>query len=482
MANLYLIPAPFFAISLFLAVLLFIANVILFYYSWPERHFHAAERLVTEGCSLLLLFMYISLLFEVWDDQTFGLVYFHFMEDVRFAVGAFCIGTGLYGWCRGDKSNAAIIAAGIFFLPWCDSFLPWSLLLAYFLLGIRIFFYLPPAYAAAQKRISERSIQDAVDALAEGVLISKNRGEPVLVNALMRQVMVQILGVYVRNGNLFWHLLRHLPVRPGIGREEQGRALLFHLPNGQSWLLRRDYFQMPGRTGWQITAAEVSQIVKINQQIEEKNALLEKRNADLRHLLHNLGEIQGRETTAALKSRIHDLMGQRITMLQQLLNNNEISYEKIAPLVKNIFADIREDLEVEPALRLNELVQDYQRLGVSIKLSGSLPEEKKIAREWLRIIREGITNALSHGQATAVHIYFRENGRVLIFRDNGIGCKGPLKEGTGLSGMRRRVAQLGGRLQFTLQPHFVIRARIGGKKHDTLDDRRRSENSAAGAG
>lgn len=371
MANLYILPHPFFALFLLLASFLFLAEAVLCYYRWPRRHVQPREQILSEGCSLLLLFVYISLLFDVWNDQVWGLLYVHFLENTRLAAAFFGLGISLYGLCRRQWDNVALLAASIFLLPWCDRFLPWSLLIVFLLFGGRIFFLLPPAYRAARLTVTERSIQEAVDRLDDGIFISLDRGEPVLVNQTMQRVMQDILGVYVRNGNIFWHLLMHFPRQGKIRKEEQGNALLFHLPSGQAWLLRRVYLSMPGRTGWQITASEVSEWVRVNQKIAQTRKVLKKRNAALRRLLHDVGEIQGRETTAAVKSKIHDLMGQRITMLQQLLNNqNDVTYAQIAPLVQNIFADIQADIEVAPDQRLRDLLQAYRSLGVTIEEIG----------------------------------------------------------------------------------------------------------------
>lgn len=70
-----------------------------------------------------------------------------------------------------------------------------------------------------------------------------------------------------------------------------------------------------------------------------------------------------------------------------------------------------------------------------------------------RLIQEGITNALRHGNAKHISIFFareREGIRVDI-QDDGIGFT-ELKEGYGITGMRERIEKLGGSLQLTSRP------------------------------
>ncbi len=70
-------------------------------------------------------------------------------------------------------------------------------------------------------------------------------------------------------------------------------------------------------------------------------------------------------------------------------------------------------------------------------------------------LKEGISNGLRHGSATAFWFSFkREGGRVaFLLSDNGTGMEiGSLKEGFGLSGMQKRAAALGGDVWFATEP------------------------------
>jgi signal transduction histidine kinase len=64
-----------------------------------------------------------------------------------------------------------------------------------------------------------------------------------------------------------------------------------------------------------------------------------------------------------------------------------------------------------------------------------------------RLVQEGMTNALRHGKATAIFISFSalRDGVCILIKDNGVGSHN-LKPGYGLTGMRERIARLGGQL------------------------------------
>lgn len=89
---------------------------------------------------------------------------------------------------------------------------------------------LPETIREKREQITEYSIQEALDSLEEGVLITLQNGEPVLMNRALFRYTESILGTGVRNGNVLWHLLQEVR-QPGLFRENQGRGLLFHLPD-----------------------------------------------------------------------------------------------------------------------------------------------------------------------------------------------------------------------------------------------------------
>ena len=119
--------------------------------------------------------------------------------------------------------------------------------------------------------------------------------------------------------------------------------------------------------------------------------------------------------------------------------------------------------EAHPATLLADMTDTYRRLGITLTITGSLPRNLRRARAFAAIIREALSNAVCHGRANAVDITLSE--RQLRIRDNGIGCS-HLRPGGGLTGMMRRVNELGGRLRITPSPHFELDAQIGEKQDD----------------
>ena len=72
-----------------------------------------------------------------------------------------------------------------------------------------------------------------------------------------------------------------------------------------------------------------------------------------------------------------------------------------------------------------------------------------------RLVQEGLTNALRHGRANEIGLFFSKayNGLYIKVEDNGVGSagNGP-PSGYGLVGMRERIEQLGGHLEVSSAP------------------------------
>ena len=94
---------------------------------------------------------------------------------------------------------------------------------------------------------------------------------------------------------------------------------------------------------------------------------------------------------------------------------------------------------------------------------GNLPRQfgTEINFVLYRIVQEGITNAIRHGNAThiSIHIELIENTIIVNIQDNGIGLVN-IKEGYGLTGMRERIEELKGDLEITSKLKLGTNLRI----------------------
>lgn len=282
---------------------------LLIYFLQPLPRFRFRRRKALEGVILVLLILLESDLIQdiqLGREEPYG-------TGFRLVLGGSLLVLAL--WQQGDSIRClSLCLAGMAILPFFDGSYPWEMGLALGLFLVRSLDLLPETIQEKRMQITEYSIQEAIDSLEEGVLISLASGEPVLMNRALFRYTESVLGVGIRNGNMLWHLLQEVR-RPGLHRENQGRGLLFRLPDGRWLLFQRVKIYFQGQSHWQLTASDVTELQRLNQSLDQHNRQLQQKNAELKELLRHVQEIQSRETLREIRIRIHDLMGMRISLL-----------------------------------------------------------------------------------------------------------------------------------------------------------------------
>jgi two-component system sensor histidine kinase DesK len=173
---------------------------------------------------------------------------------------------------------------------------------------------------------------------------------------------------------------------------------------------------------------------------------------------------------------LHDLLGQSlslITLKAQLARRLVATDPKRAENeLEAIEEQSRRVLE-----QVREAVRDYRRTGLTAEIAdarlalsareirfepGAVPENlpSDVEAELALVLREAVTNVLRHSNADTCRLSLGIEGSTVVFRFEDNGGPSRLTEGSGLSGMRRRVEGLGGRITFDAIKGLRIEARI----------------------
>ena len=106
----------------------------------------------------------------------------------------------------------------------------------------------------------------------------------------------------------------------------------------------------------------------------------------------------------------------------------------------------------------DDLLASAERAGLHVEMSnaGVTPNSEGVALAIHRILQEGLANAARHAGPTSVHVELTRRGEVLhvAVTDSGPvpGWRSPPGTGSGLIGLRERVAALGGNLHHHRSP------------------------------
>jgi len=424
----------------------------------PVRH-HDPYRHKFLELSILLLLLSLCMTFSAANVQVaFEIPAATKYAELRYVVCAITVVQAL-SWLNRNVGAEAILAAGLLAIPACDVIAPWNLLAASLLLAARSIYGIPKAKERLRHELSSDSINEAINTLPTGIMFADSTGNIILTNTMMLKLMQRYAGQRYRNADIMWQQLQKLKGSSYLQKLGIGDKILFRVRNGPSYLAARQNIHTEIGPCKQLTITNVTEEDYSALQLEEQLTLLRADSKRMRIALDNLEAFKRQQTLSEVTSQIHDLLGQRITILQQLLNSHDVNnYDDMIPLLQNLMQDIRNDVREDVHVTLDNIIDTYATIGVTITIAGELPRKKEIALAFVSIIREAATNSVRHSHANLIQIVMtRRNGKqYLQTTDNGIALADDIHFGTGLTGIKHRIERLGGTLTINTRPRFTL--------------------------
>ena len=332
--------------------------------------------------------------------------------------------------------------------------------------GLAVLFWLLRAGSVVLRRSHEMqgslsgfSIKQAMDALHSGLLYCESSGRIRLMNRQMQRLMVALTGEVLRSGMVFRSRLRSGQVDESVQTATLEGSPVYRLADGTVWLFGEDESRLFGKTYTRLFAAEVTGQWNLTTALEQQEALLTARQEELRSALTNLEEICRSEERLRVKSKVHDVMAQRLAMLMQLLRAGRLP-ENLSDYAGDLLGDVRAETEEQSSLETLQI--QFAAIGVTVVLEGDLPADGQHSALFADLAREGITNAVRHSLASEVRICWSESAEsyTMTVSNSGFSTRSVIREGGGITELHRKLAQVGGSLQVTTRPAFVLAATI----------------------
>lgn len=188
---------------------------------------------------------------------------------------------------------------------------------------------------------------------------------------------------------------------------------------------------------------------------------------------------------------IHDTVGYTMTNLlmmleasTDLIKTDPVKLEKLLhqslELIKKGHEDIRQDLRILRNTKMKEAgsIKSIKNItglfreatGVNITVEyGNLPRhlDSHIDHIIYRFLQEGMTNALTHGNAKNIDMQFRYEESIIHINLEDDGCGSlEIEQGIGLKGMAERIAEVSGQLNYcNTYLGFSLNAKIPWDEH-----------------
>lgn len=376
---------------------------------------------------------------------------------------------------RKDFLPLTVTPSALISLPIIENFLghafPWIFVIALILflgrsLKVSIF-----SLKSIRTSISSLSIVHAVNSLHTGVLFSENDGYMLLSNRQMQNLMLAITGQTFRSSLQFYDMLASDQYASRYKKMDMGGQMVYLLPDETAWMFTKTDIPFSMENYIHLSATDVSEQWALTSKLQVQAQKLKHKSDELKRTIANLYTLSKEKEIENAKVRIHDILGQRLTvLLRTIQDDRNLDYDLLTSLSKGLLAELKADQsEVGPYEELNNIQKIFNAIGVEINFEGQLPDNNDQADLFVDIIREASTNAVRHGFATEIKVKFeqKENQYHLTISNNGHTATAPIIPGGGIGGMKKQVDIQGGRLDVTQNPLFTITVVLpGGNQYE----------------
>ena len=237
---------------------------------------------------------------------------------------------------------------------------------------------------------------------------------------------------------------------------------IYRFPDGKA--LRFAQEQITTKAGvryTQITAADVTELIRKQKQLKAENAKLAEANERLRLLLVQMPEIIREEETLTMKLRVHDDIGHSILAARRvLLQHTDLKELRVSAALweQSISVLYRSSQITAQSEPLEAAKKRAEELGVRVLLTGNEPQTQWIRALSALAICECAANCVRHADGSELYVFFlqKPDCTEVSLTNNGAVPKEKITEGGGLSMLRQRIEEAGGKMEVWSSPRFKL--------------------------
>lgn len=297
-----------------------------------------------------------------------------------------------------------------------------------------------------KSNINYYSLKEALDGLKTAVMF-ESEFNVVYENLAMKTLLEKL---NIKQNQSSFEIWQSLKSRENFKIIDEQNILVF--------LDKKVYsFSMIKQSKTQIYAFDITKEYLTTTEIENKQNELKTKQTEILQMIENLDEIERQREVLSLKSKLHDIIGQRLFILHHILDvidEKTFDLNSVKSLLKTMLDEIdNEDISEAQNLQ-NSIVTAFEMIGFNIEISGEIPKETPKAKALVKIIRECATNAIRHANATKLFVNISNNK--IEISDNGKKQNTSFIEGTGIKGMRLNAKTIGGELIISKDIGFKV--------------------------
>lgn len=280
--------------------------------------------------------------------------------------------------------------------------------------------------------ISITSIKQSFDKANNGILYLNSNYEILIMNEVMVEIQNELEGIYnLTDAKLYKRIV-----------DDCENSFLKTLNKTYSIEISNIDKSL---TGFIFQFTDVTKDFILLNQLDNQNNILLSTQEELKQSIINIETTVLDEEILRLRTRVHDVIGQRLSIVHTFIENMYLdskNFNELKGLLKNIREDLVFDSDLTILDRFEALKKTYMLVNTTLHLEGKFPSNEELSKIFLKIIREASTNAIRHASAKNVYIKINEDYSyvVLSITNDGNVKKEQIKEGDGIKGMKQSLS------------------------------------------
>lgn len=316
-----------------------------------------------------------------------------------------------------------------------------------------------------KKNTSAKMIKKAIDSYPGGICFSALDGRVILVNEKMNKLVLELTGHTILNAKAAWEELANF-ANNGKAEKLTQSWLPKDSNNENENIHRQMFFRFSDRSVWrfelrfldsntvQIEAAKITELYRLSEELYENTIQLQEMQKRQKNLLDSIVEVNLNKEILSAKMHIHDELGHCLlattkAITEDSLAENADTLRKSWNSTIHDFSNISTVWTVPDSSLQSELMQVAELIGCKVIFSGKQPTQRKALQLLYAAIREALTNAVRHANATELMVKIEQDEKSyhIEISDNGSASVSNITEGNGLSALRQRLEHEGASLK-----------------------------------
>ena len=338
-------------------------------------------------------------------------------------------------------------------------FMPtWSVIVVAAVLLAAVVFLLVLVVKKRLSSLTAMSVKEAISELSVGLCFYDETGRILLLNEQVARDCKELTGEPLYDGNAFWANVLEGKIPDGVAVTKSEGAFIIERAGGRVTLCKRIAHDTGGKTVYELCGTDISREFALKKEIEQKNENLRRMNLRLRKYGEIVAEVTREKENLAARIKVHGNLGSLILRTKKELSQGEYDRTSLISAWNDILSLILAP-EGDEQDKFAEADKTAASVGVRVIYDGKRPKKGTTAEKiFANAVFECVTNTARHADGTELYVRMTESGTEYFVKltNNGKQPEQKIKEGGGLSSLRRVTENAGGRMAVESAPDFSL--------------------------